>query len=150
MKTVVELLNDVTLSIKEMEESLKGFSALELKYQREIDKVREERKCVEANISLYKGMLDDLTKRRDNEIQIIEKKAEKPVVEVTTKVKTGGHLLPKKVILVDENGKKVETYMSQSDASRKLGINSASINYRVRKVDQNTQIKKYGYALIDG
>jgi transcriptional antiterminator len=132
-----------------MEEALKDCSAKRLTLQRELDKINEEEKNLQDNVILYHGILDDMTRRLDNEIHVIEKGKETPIKEPNA-LQRSMVRAAKKLIAVDEKGIIIAEYKSQHEAALDLGVQYPTISWRVRKMNKNAQLKKFGYALIAG
>lgn len=149
MKTVVDMIEEVSASLEEMNEKLKELSAKELMVQRELDNIKTEKDYIQENIPLYRGILEDLTKRRDGENNRVMKGEKKPVNELNA-LQMSMTRAAKKIIAVDEKGDIIAEYKSQHAAALDLGVQYPTISWRVRKMNKVTQLKKFGYALIVG
>lgn len=150
MKTVIDLMKDVNESLVEMNEQLKDFSAKKLMIQRELEKIETEEKYVQENISLYRGILDDLNRRRSTEDDRVMKGNKEEPVEKKVNTREAGwqvKLLGKCVIALNEKGEKIAEYASQIEASNDTGIPKGSITRVLNSMSREKQLKKYGFVL---
>ena len=149
MESMVNLITMVKDTIKELEtkekEINKAFIAL-----------KEEKEDVTRNLVMFRGTLEDLIRRKDNEIQIVMgEKPKEAFEEESTKneEKTVEEKKTKKerqslVYAIDEHNEVIAKYASCCEAGRDLKLNSTTVRYRMEHITIETQINKFGYALV--
>ena len=148
MTTLVEMISMIEKNIKELEEKQK-------QNEKEFKRIVEEKDNIVRDLKMNRKMLDDLTGIKEEEINQVmtEDKSNEEKVEVTTKKSrkyNNKFKIPVLVIAKDEKGETIAEYESMNDAAKDLNVVISTVSNRIRKMDFNKQVRKYGYGLTIG
>ena len=135
MESLVNIIETVKNNVDELKNQLK-------KNTKEIAALQQENENIEKNIIMFEKVLVDLNTTRDTEVNKELGKEEKK------EPKTKNWQRP--VIFIDgKDGSQIE-YPSQSEAARELGIKQKTLWNRIAHMDKQHQLKRFGYAFING
>ena len=146
MESLVSIIEKVENNISELKEMAK-------KNARDLAAVLQEKENIASNLAMFEKVLEDLTRTKNNEIQVVmAEPKDQPVVNLekgeTEKKHISGIREPLHINAIDENGDVIAEYFSTIKAAEDLKISSSNVSYRIAKVPIERQIQKHGYALI--